>query len=160
MAYGKSEILYEEEDIVLVAVGSMVKTAVRVRQRLKEIGYACSLVNACFVKPLDEDMIREMVKGHKLLVTMEENVWPAAALGNGSESICRVWIRPAGCCPWRSRMNMWSMAMCLFVSGGGYRCGYRIETGGDGLYRSRGNTEGGLRRRTRAGRSGKRQGMG
>ena len=32
--------------------------------------------------------------------------------------------------------------MCLFVSGGGYRCGYRIETGGDGLYRSRGNTEG------------------
>ncbi len=74
MAYGKSEILYEEEDIVLVAVGSMVKTAVRVRQRLKEIGYACSLVNARFVKPLDEDMIREMVKGHKLLVTMEENV--------------------------------------------------------------------------------------
>ncbi len=74
MEYGKSEIVYEEEDIVLVAVGSMVRTAVEVRRRLKETGYACSLVNARFVKPIDEEMIREMAKSHRLLVTMEENV--------------------------------------------------------------------------------------
>lgn len=74
MEFGKSEILYEEEDIGLIAVGSMVKVAVQVRAALKEIGYSCSLVNARFVKPIDEAMIKEMAQSHKLLVTMEENV--------------------------------------------------------------------------------------
>lgn len=72
--FGKSEILYEEEDIALIAVGSMVRTAVQVRSALKETGYSCSLVNARFVKPIDEEMVREMAQSHKLLVTMEENV--------------------------------------------------------------------------------------
>lgn len=74
IVYGKGEYLYEEEDIVLFAVGSMVKTAVEVRQELKQRGYACSLVNARFVKPIDEELVLEAGKNHKLLVTMEENV--------------------------------------------------------------------------------------
>ena len=72
--YGKSEMIYEEKEIALVAVGSMVKTAVSVRNSLKEMGYSCTLVNARFVKPIDEEMLREMAGEHKLLVTMEENV--------------------------------------------------------------------------------------
>ena len=72
--YGKSEVIYDETEIALVAVGSMVKTAVEVRSRLREMGYACSLVNARFVKPLDEEMLRNLEKEHKLIVTMEENV--------------------------------------------------------------------------------------
>ena len=74
IVYGKSELLYEEEDIAILAVGSMVKTAEQVRRRLKEIGYSCTLVNARFVKPVDTDMITELSKDHRLLVTMEENV--------------------------------------------------------------------------------------
>lgn len=74
IAFGRSEVLYEEEDIALLAVGSMVKTAVAVRRALKDMGYSCSLVNARFVKPIDEEMVREMAQSHKLLVTMEENV--------------------------------------------------------------------------------------
>jgi len=74
MEFGKSEVLYEEEDIALVAVGSMVKTAFEVRGKLKEMGYSCSLVNARFVKPIDEAMLREMAHSHRLLVTLEENV--------------------------------------------------------------------------------------
>ncbi len=72
--YGKSEIIYEEEDIALYAVGSMVKTAEEVRDILKDKGYPCSLINARFVKPIDTDVIELMNKEHKLLVTMEENV--------------------------------------------------------------------------------------
>lgn len=72
--YGRSEIIYEEEDIALVAVGSMVKTAVAVRHALKEMGYSCSLVNARFVKPIDEQMLKELTAEHRLIVTMEENV--------------------------------------------------------------------------------------
>jgi len=71
---GKSEWIYEEEDIVLFALGSMVKTAVEVRKQLKEMGYSCSLVNARFVRPLDTNMLTELAKEHKLLVSMEENV--------------------------------------------------------------------------------------
>ena len=72
--YGKSESIYEEEDILLLAVGSMVKVAEEVRRQLKERGYSCSLTNARFVKPIDEEAIREAVKEHKLIVTLEENV--------------------------------------------------------------------------------------
>jgi len=72
--YGKGEYLFEEEGIVLIAVGSMVKWADKVRHRLKDLGYSCSLINARFIKPVDEDLIREAAKCHKLLVTMEENV--------------------------------------------------------------------------------------
>lgn len=74
VVYGKSESIYEEEDIALMAVGSMVKVALEVRDQLKERGYSCSLINARFVKPIDEDGIREACREHRLIVTMEENV--------------------------------------------------------------------------------------
>jgi 1-deoxy-D-xylulose-5-phosphate synthase len=71
---GKAEPIYKERDIVLFAVGSMVKTAEKVREILIAKDYNCSLTNARFVKPIDEDYIREAAKKHKLIVTMEENV--------------------------------------------------------------------------------------
>lgn len=74
IVYGKSESIYEEEDIMLMAVGSMVKVALEVRDRLKERGYSCSLLNARFVKPIDEEAVKEACRDHKLIVTMEENV--------------------------------------------------------------------------------------
>ena len=72
--YGKSEVIYEEEDIALLAVGNMVKIAEQVRKNLKEIGYSCTLVNARFVKPVDTEVLDMLSADHKLLVTMEENV--------------------------------------------------------------------------------------
>ena len=74
IVYGKSEWIYEEEEIALLAVGSMVKTAETVRDILKEEGHSCSLINVRFVKPLDEAMVEKAAAGHRLLVTMEENV--------------------------------------------------------------------------------------
>lgn len=74
IAYGKSELLYEESEIALIAVGSMVKTAVAVREYLKEAGYQCTLVNARFVKPLDEELLLSLSREHRLLATLEENV--------------------------------------------------------------------------------------
>ena len=75
IAYGKAEWIYQEKEIALVAVGSMVKTAEQVRLRLKEEGYAdCSLLNARFVKPIDAETILDAAGTHSILVTMEENV--------------------------------------------------------------------------------------
>ncbi|NLL76786.1 MAG: 1-deoxy-D-xylulose-5-phosphate synthase [Clostridiales bacterium] len=74
IVYGKGEYIYEEEDICLLAVGSMVKIAEQVRAMLKEKGYSCSLINARFIKPIDEELIEEAAIAHKLIVTLEENV--------------------------------------------------------------------------------------
>lgn len=74
VAYGKSEIIKKESRIALLAVGSMVKTAVEVRELLKTMGYQCTLVNARFVKPLDTELLELLSETHELLVTMEENV--------------------------------------------------------------------------------------
>lgn len=74
VSYGKSEWIYRESDIALFAFGSMVKTAVEVHRELKERGYSCSLINARFAKPLDEDMLGQIAHSHRLVVTMEENV--------------------------------------------------------------------------------------
>jgi len=58
----------------LLAVGSMVKTAEDVRDRLKSMGHDVSLVNARFVKPIDEETVLKAAENHRLIVTMEENV--------------------------------------------------------------------------------------
>ncbi len=74
MEYGKAELLYAEGDICLVAVGSMVKTAIEVRELLRDRGLKCSIVNARFVKPIDEFAISWAASNHRMVVTMEENV--------------------------------------------------------------------------------------
>lgn len=82
---GKSEMLYEESEVALFALGGMVAIAEEVRNRLKERGHSCTLVNARFAKPFDEEMIRRLAGTHKLLVTMEENV-KSGGMGEHIES--------------------------------------------------------------------------
>lgn len=72
--YGRAEWIYRESGIALFAVGSMVKTAEAVRDKLKEQGLSVSLINARFVKPIDELAVLEACGSHELIVTMEENV--------------------------------------------------------------------------------------
>ncbi len=74
IAFAKSELLHKGKEIALVAVGSMVKTALEVKEELSEKGFDVTLVNARFVKPIDEEMMKALTKNHSLLVTMEENV--------------------------------------------------------------------------------------
>ncbi len=72
--YGKSEWIFEELQIAIFAVGSMVETALDVRERLHRKGYDCSLVNVRFVKPIDRESIEKAVEDHVLIVTMEDNM--------------------------------------------------------------------------------------
>ena len=72
--YGKSEKITGGADIALLAVGSMVETAVKVRKILLQHGIDVTIVNARFVKPLDTEMLDHLTEQHKLIVTIEENV--------------------------------------------------------------------------------------
>ena len=83
--FGKSEVLYMEKDIALIAVGAMVETAVNVRDMLKKRGCFVSVINGRFVKPIDEARIQELTNNHKIIVTLEENV----IKGGFGESVLR-----------------------------------------------------------------------
>ena len=72
--YGKSELMFEGEKIALVAVGSMVQTAVQVREKLLDKGINATVVNARFVCPLDTECLDSLSRDHQWIVTMEENV--------------------------------------------------------------------------------------
>ncbi|MBR5474249.1 MAG: 1-deoxy-D-xylulose-5-phosphate synthase [Lachnospiraceae bacterium] len=74
MVLGKSEVLIKGRDVALVAVGNMVKTAEQVREQLKEAGIDATLVNARFVKPMDQALLDELAATHSLIITMEDNV--------------------------------------------------------------------------------------
>ncbi len=93
---GKAEWIYREREIALFAVGSMVKTGEAVRDSLKEKGFGVSLVNARFVKPIDEEAVGEACRDHELIVTMEENV----ACGGYGEKVLD-YMNRSGC---RSRV--------------------------------------------------------
>ena len=71
---GKAEWIAREGGIALFAVGSMVKTAEEVQKLLHEKGYKASIVNARFIKPIDEEAVLSACEDHEMIVTMEENV--------------------------------------------------------------------------------------
>jgi len=72
--FGKGEMLFEESDIALLAIGSMVSTAKNLREKLKSRGFNVSIANARFFKPIDFELVDKLCKNHKLIVTMEESV--------------------------------------------------------------------------------------
>lgn len=72
---GKSEVIHEGSRVALLAVGSMVKMAEEVQKQLKErMDMDAALVNARFVKPIDEKLLRSFADTYELVVTLEENV--------------------------------------------------------------------------------------
>ena len=71
---GKAEILYDEGGVLLLAVGNMVRTALKVRENLRAGGQECSIANVRFVSPMDTELLREAAGKYSMIVTMEENV--------------------------------------------------------------------------------------
>lgn len=70
---GKWEILEQGRDIVVIAVGSMVKETLSALAILKGKGLNPTIVNGRFVKPLDTDMLQTFLKNTHTVITVEEN---------------------------------------------------------------------------------------
>ena len=73
--YGKSELLYRGKNVALIGVGNMVEVAVDVHDMLQKKGMDITLVNARFIKPFDEEMLKMLAKEHDIIVTLEEHVF-------------------------------------------------------------------------------------
>jgi 1-deoxy-D-xylulose-5-phosphate synthase len=79
---GKGELRRRGHGIALLAFGSMVGPAIEASARLD-----ASVANMRFVKPLDEEMVVELARNHRLLVTVEENVVAGGAGSAVSECL-------------------------------------------------------------------------
>ncbi len=71
--YGKGELIQSGNDFVLIAVGSMVSVAEAVAKQLEDVGASVGVINARFVKPLDQNLIVQEVTKVKIIVTLEES---------------------------------------------------------------------------------------
>ena len=70
---GQAEVLREGQDLVLLAVGSTVKPALEAANRLQYQGIEATVVNARFVKPLDEPLFSLLAADIRRVITVEEN---------------------------------------------------------------------------------------
>lgn len=72
---GKAEVLTQGDDLLVLAVGYSVSEAMKARRiLLEDRNISATVVNARFVKPLDTDLIIELVKKIPRVITVEENV--------------------------------------------------------------------------------------
>jgi len=70
---GKSERLKKGDDVALLSVGSMVEYALKAEEKLEAEGIHCEIINMRFIKPLDYEMLDDIVQRHKKIVTLEES---------------------------------------------------------------------------------------
>ncbi|MBU3098704.1 MULTISPECIES: 1-deoxy-D-xylulose-5-phosphate synthase [Clostridium] len=71
---GKWETLLDGGKIAFIATGKMVQNAILVREKLLNMGIEATVINACFIKPIDKTLISELVDKKYSLVTIEDNI--------------------------------------------------------------------------------------
>jgi len=72
--YGKGKLLQEGEDVLLLAVGATVKTALQAYDLLLAEGISACVINPRFIVPLDRQLICSWAKRCKYVITIEENI--------------------------------------------------------------------------------------
>ncbi len=71
---GKGELLREGNDLVLIGIGQTVNTAMEAAERLEQEGVQAAVINARFIKPLDQELILSWARKTERVITIEENV--------------------------------------------------------------------------------------
>jgi len=71
---GKADILEPGNDIVIIGIGDMVVPSLKARNILLSNGISAMVVNARFVKPLDEELLTDLASRFEVIVTVENNV--------------------------------------------------------------------------------------
>ena len=69
---GNAEIIQQGNDVTIVAIGKMVAKAMKMAQKLNEEGKSVEVINARFLKPLDEERIATSIEKTKNVITIED----------------------------------------------------------------------------------------
>ena len=69
---GKGRILREGKDVAILTLGTRLQSALTAADHLHSRGVSCTVADARFAKPIDVDLVRRLVRGHRMLLTIEE----------------------------------------------------------------------------------------
>ena len=69
---GKGRVLLEGKDVAILSLGGRLQSALAAAEHLKGRGYSCTVADARFAKPIDEALVRSLVRQHRMLITIEE----------------------------------------------------------------------------------------
>lgn len=73
--YKQSELIFQGSEVIIISVGTMFDTALKVYENLKKEGYNPGLVNARFISPIDEELIENLDDNYKFIFTVEDNIF-------------------------------------------------------------------------------------
>lgn len=71
--YGKSNLIMEGKDVLIIAEGSMAADALAAAAQLNEKGISTGVIDLLFIKPLDTELIDQEVNKYKLVITVENH---------------------------------------------------------------------------------------
>ena len=71
---GKWERIHHGRDVLFIAAGRMVDIALEARKMLSEKAVSAGVVNARFIKPMDETMLRDISKMNQLVIVLEDGI--------------------------------------------------------------------------------------
>ena len=71
---GKGEVMMEGEDVAIFALGKSCSAAIEAADQLAEYGISCSVIDPVYAKPIDEELVRNVARNVRQIVTVEENV--------------------------------------------------------------------------------------
>ncbi len=74
LPWGKGELLREGDDLLIIAAGSVVNAAMEAAEKLFWQGIKAAVINARFIKPLDEELFLNWARKCRKVITVEENI--------------------------------------------------------------------------------------
>ena len=89
LTLGKAEVRREGKRVAILAFGSMLTPALAAGKSLN-----ATVVNMRFIKPLDQELIKQLAKTHELLVTIEENTVHGGAGSAVNEALAQLRLTP------------------------------------------------------------------
>jgi len=87
---GSWELLKEGKEIAILATGWTVYQALKAAESLEKKGIFVTVVNARFIKPMDEELLKRIASEHSVIVTVEENV-VKGGFGSGVDEFLSPW---------------------------------------------------------------------
>jgi 1-deoxy-D-xylulose-5-phosphate synthase len=72
LALGKGRIIQEGTQVALLSLGTRLSQCLLAADYLRTRGISCTVADARFSKPFDADLVRRLVRHHRMLVTVEE----------------------------------------------------------------------------------------
>jgi len=69
---GKGRVVREGKEVAILSLGTRLAAALEAADQLRAQGISCTVADARFAKPVDEELVRRLVRNHGMLVTIEE----------------------------------------------------------------------------------------